>query len=151
MGVALGGSWKLVKFCKNCYLPYFYDPIPISSMIHQVFERKVVFWRYLRRSTLHGSFWARDSSKKAFCSSWLALSNGVQWSRKAILVAQCTCKTIENFARAPRDEKSRNNLGAGWSRDLRQKLYPGAKYLGNPRNFCKQVALYITIRIWTKL
>ncbi len=30
-----------------------------------------------------------------------------------ILVAQCTCKAVENFARAPRDEKSRNNLGAG--------------------------------------
>ena len=76
----------------------------------------------------------------------------MEWSRKAILVAQCTCKAIENFARAPRDEKSRNNLGSGWtwSRDLRQKLYPGAKYLGNPRNFCKQVALYIyIIRIWT--
>ena len=29
-----------------------------------------------------------------------------------MLVAQCTCKAIEKFARAPRDEKSRNNLGS---------------------------------------
>ena len=36
----------------------------------------------------------------------------MEWSLKVILVAQCTCKEIENFARAPRDEKSRNNFGS---------------------------------------
>ena len=55
MGVALGGTCKFFKFRKNCYLPYFYDPIPISSMTHQVLEKKVDFGRYLTRSSIYAN------------------------------------------------------------------------------------------------
>ena len=50
-----------------------------------------------------GSFWARDSSKKPFCSSWLALSNGVKSegnTRRAVHVQGdwklCTCTARRN-------------------------------------------------------
>ena len=37
----------------------------------------------------------------------------MEWSLKVMLVAQCTCKAIENFARAPRDEKRFSSRGPG--------------------------------------
>ena len=37
----------------------------------------------------------------------------MEWSLKVVLVAQYTCKAIENFARAPRDEKKNSNRGPG--------------------------------------
>ena len=37
----------------------------------------------------------------------------MEWSLKVVLVAQCTCKAIENFARAPRDEKRFSSRGPG--------------------------------------
>ena len=85
------------------------------------------------------SFWARDSSKKAFCSSWLALSNGMKYegnTGRAVHVQGdwklCTCTARR---------KNIFELGSRWIRVLRQKLYPGAKNLGNWRNFsfCKQL------------
>ena len=42
-----------------------------------------------------GSFWARDSSKKAFFSSWLALSNGLPRARMAL------SREIPTLARYP--------------------------------------------------
>ena len=37
----------------------------------------------------------------------------MEWGLKVVLVAQCTCKAIENFARAPRDEKRFSSRGPG--------------------------------------
>ena len=43
----------MVKFRKNCYLPYFYDPIPISSMIHKDFEISTIFEKVYCLGTVH--------------------------------------------------------------------------------------------------
>ena len=37
----------------------------------------------------------------------------MEWSLKVVLVAQYTCKAIENFARALRDEKRFSSRGPG--------------------------------------
>ena len=83
------------------------------------------------------SFWARDSSKKAFCSSWLALSNGMKSEGSAGRAVHvqgdwklCTCTARQKKIFKP---------GSRWIRVLRQKLYSGAKNLGNRRNFCKHL------------
>ena len=83
------------------------------------------------------SFWARDSSKKALFSSWLALSNGMKSEGSAGRAVHvqgdwklCTCTARRKKIFKP---------GSRWIRVLRQKLYPGVKNLGNWRNFCKQL------------
>ena len=92
---------------------------------------------YTLNAHILASFWARDSSKKAFCSSWLALSNGMESEGSAGRAVHvqgdwklCTCTARRKKIFKP---------GSRWIRILRQKLYPGAKNLGNRRNFCKQL------------
>ena len=58
-----------------------------------------------------GSLWARDSSKKAFYSSWLALSNGMESDGSAGRAVHV--QDDWKLSRAPRDEKRFSSRGSG--------------------------------------
>ena len=98
---------------------------------------------------ISASFWARDSSKKALFSSWLALSNGMKSEGSAGRAVHvqgdwklCTCTARRKKIFKP---------GSRWIRVLRQKLYPGVKNLGNWRNFCKQLGSALSDSTITKI
>ena len=78
-------------------------------------------------TTLNGhnfaSFWARDSSKKAFCRSWLALSNGMKSAgnaRRAVHVqgdwklCTCTARRVPHFQICNPAYRPGYHLSAQW-------------------------------------
>ena len=127
-------SYDLLKFWGFYEFRVIFGPITPYMGIQKAAKHKNV-------TTLSGhilaSFWARDSSKKALFSSWLALSTGMKSEGSAARAVHvqgdwklCTCTARRKKILKP---------GSRWIRILRQKLYPGVKNLGNWRNFCKQL------------
>ena len=62
-----------------------------------------------------GSFWARDSSKKAFFSSWLALSNGLPRARMAL--------SREIWVPTPKSSIPGESNGVKWEGNTRRAVH----------------------------
>ena len=62
-----------------------------------------------------GSFWARDSSKKAFFSSWLAMSNGLPRARMAL--------SREIWVPTPKSSIPGESNGVKWEGNTRRAVH----------------------------